>query len=174
MFSTKINRIAMPRRTSRVRGYFPFLSFNYSITDAVQDYKTDLPILATFNGAAVTAGGYGSSLYPVPGSTDEYYGLEDRGPNATVTSTNPAFNGDIVEPLPNYNSAIGEFLFQNGQAILERYIPLTAADGTPFTGRVNSANPTGETLVHLNGNVQSQDPNGEDSEGLVAMPDGTF
>jgi hypothetical protein len=142
--------------------------FRYSVSDAVQDSKNDLPILATFNGGAATAGGYGSSLYPVPGSTDEYYGLEDRGPNAT------AANGNIVEPLPNYNPAIGEFLFQNGQAILERYIPLTGPGGTPFSGRVNSENPTGETLVDLSGNVQPQDPFGEDSEGLVAMPDGSF
>ncbi len=143
-------------------------SFNYTISDTVQDYKTDLPILATFNGVPLTAGGYGSSLYPVPGTPNEFYGLEDRGPNAT------AANGNIVEPLPNYDPAIGKFEFVNGQAILLQYIPLEAADGTPYSGRVNSQNPTGETLVDLNGNVQPQDPNGYDSEGLVAMPDGTF
>src|SRR5262249_49851577 len=33
---------------------------------------------------------------------------------------------------------------------------------------------TGETLVDLNGNPQPADPNGYDSEGLVAMPDGSF
>jgi hypothetical protein len=145
-------------------------SFTYTVTDAVQDYKTDLPVLATFNGVPLTAGGYGSSLYPKPGSTDEFYGLEDRGPNGT----DPNNGTIIVEPLPHYTPAIGLFKFANGQATLERYIPLKAADGTPYSGRVNSQNPTGETLKDLNGNVQPQDIYGYDSEGLVALPDGTF
>jgi hypothetical protein len=39
---------------------------------------------------------------------------------------------------------------------------------------VSSKNPTGETIEDLNGHVLAQDPNGYDSEGLVAMRDGTF
>jgi hypothetical protein len=56
-------------------------SFTYTETDAVRLYTTHLPPLAVVGGVPVTAGGYGSSLAPVPGSCDEFYGLTDRGPN---------------------------------------------------------------------------------------------
>lgn len=144
-------------------------SFSYTVSDAVQLYKTDLPVLGTFGGVSVTAGGFGSSLFPVPGSTDEFYGLTDRGPNVDGSAANTK-----VEPIPSFVPAIGKFRFVNGQAILEQYIPLTAANGTPYSGRVNSQATTGETIFDLNGNPLSTDPNGYDSEGLVALPDGTF
>jgi Esterase-like activity of phytase/Bacterial Ig domain len=143
-------------------------TFTYSVSDAVQLYSTHLPQLGTFGGIALTSGAFGSALAPVPGHTGEFYGLEDRGPNGT------AANGDIVLPLPDYDPSIGEFAFVNGKANLLKVIPLRAADGTPYSGRVNSANPTGETASDLAGNVLPQDPNGYDSEGLVALPDGTF
>jgi hypothetical protein len=62
----------------------------------------------------------------------------------------------------------------NGKAVLERTIPLRADDGTPYSGRVNSRAGTGETIVDLNGDPLPTDPDGYDSEGLVALPDGTF
>jgi hypothetical protein len=62
----------------------------------------------------------------------------------------------------------------DGKAVLERSIPLRAADGTPYSGRVNTQATTGETIVDLNGSVLPADKTGYDSEGLVALPDGTF
>jgi hypothetical protein len=143
-------------------------TFTYTVSDAVRLYRTDLPPLATIGGVKITAGAYGSSLYPVPGSRDEYYGLTDRGPNVDGPG------GVKVEPIPTFDPAIGKFRFVNGKAVLERTIPLRAADGTPYSGRVNSQASTGETIVDRNGDVLPTDPNGYDSEGLVAMPDGTF
>lgn len=61
-----------------------------------------------------------------------------------------------------------------GKAALERKIPLREADGTPYTGRVNPEATTGEKLVDLNGEALAPNESGYDSEGLVAMPDGTF
>jgi hypothetical protein len=143
-------------------------SFTYTETDAVRLYTTHLPPLAVVGGVPVTAGGYGSSLAPVPGSCDEFYGLTDRGPNVDGP------NGVKVEPLPNFDPAIGKFRLVNGKAVLERTIPLRADDGTPYSGRVNSRAGTGETIVDLNGDPLPTDPDGYDSEGLVALPDGTF
>jgi hypothetical protein len=143
-------------------------TFTYTVSDAVRLYRTDLPPLATTGGVKITGGAYGSSLYPVPGSRDEYYGLTDRGPNVDGPG------GVKVEPVPAFDPAIGRFRFTGGRAVLERTIPLRAADGTPYSGRVNTQAGTGETIVDLNGNVLPADPNGYDSEGLVAMPDGTF
>jgi hypothetical protein len=144
-------------------------SFTYTITNAVQLYSTHLPSLGTFGGVNLTGGGYGSSLYPDPGHLGEFYGLEDRGPNVG------AADGSNVEPIPTFDPSIGLFRFgSDGRAVMLRQIPLRDASGHPYSGLVNSQNPTGETIEDLNGHVLAQDPNGYDSEGLVAMPDGTF
>jgi hypothetical protein len=149
-------------------GYTGPDSFNYTVSNAVQLYKTNLPALGTFDGVTVTGGGYGSSLYPVPGKTDEFYGLTDRGPNVDGP------NGSKIEPIPSFTPAIGKFKFVDGQAQLLQSIPLKDASGNPYSGRVNTQANTGETIYDLNGNVLPADPNGYDSEGLVALPDGTF
>jgi hypothetical protein len=143
-------------------------SFTYTVSDAVRLYQTHLPPLATIGGVPISAGAYGSSLYPVPGSHDEYYGLTDRGPNVSDPK------GEDVLPLPDFDPAIGEFRLVGTKAVLERTIPLRAADGTPYNGLVNSQAVTGETMVDLDGDVLPHSPYGYDSEGLVAMPDGTF
>jgi len=143
-------------------------SFTYTTTDAVRLYTTDVPPLATIGGVRITGGAYGSSLYPVPGAKDEFYGLTDRGPNVDGP------DGEKVEPLPDFDPSIGKFRFVDGKAVPQKVIPLRAADGTPYSGRVNTQAGTGETIVDLNGNPLPADPNGYDSEGLVALPDGTF
>jgi hypothetical protein len=101
---------------------------------------------------------------PVPGSADEFYGLTDRGPNVDGP------NGTKVEPLPAFTPSIAKFKFAGSQAILEQIIPLRAADGTPYSGRVNSQVSAGEVITDLNGSVLPADPNGYDPEGLVAGP----
>ncbi len=149
-------------------GYTGADSFHYTVSNAVQLYSTHLPPFGAFGGVSVAADGYGSSLYPVPGAIDEFYGLTDRGPNVDGP------NGTKIEPIPTFVPAIGKFKFVNGQAILEQTIQLQAADGTPYSGRVNTQADTGEIITDLNGNVLAKDPNGYDPEGLVALPDGTF
>src|SRR5882757_5605956 len=143
-------------------------TFSYTISDAVRLYQTHLAPLTTIGGVKVTGGAYGSSLAPVPGSRDEFYGLTDRGPNVDGP------NGEKVEPLPTFDPAIGKFRLIGSNAVLEKVIALRAADGTPFSGRVSPEANTGETIVDLNGNVLPPDPNGYDSEGLIALRDGTF
>jgi hypothetical protein len=136
---------------------------------AVEVYNDDVRPLGNVGGVRITGGGYGSSLTPKPGSSKEFYGLTDRGPNVTGP------DGNQVEPFPNFVPAIGLFRLESGHvAHLVKRIPLRAANGTPYSGRVNSANPTGETIEDMAGHALPQDPNGYDSEGLVAMKDGTF
>lgn len=135
---------------------------------AIQLYRTNLPPLATIDGVRLTGGAYGSAFTPAPRGHGLFYGLTDRGPNVD----GPA--GTKVEPLPSFEPAIGEFRLSNGRARLIRSIPLRAADGTPYSGRVNCQADTGETITDLNGNVLPCDPNGYDPEGLVAARDGTF
>jgi Bacterial Ig domain len=142
--------------------------FTYTVTNAVRLYQTHLPPLATIGGVPITGGGYGSALARVPGSPDEYYGLTDRGPNVDGP------DGEKVLPLPKFDPSIGRFRLTGDKAVLEKVIPLRAADGTPYNGLVNPQASTGEKLVDLNGEPLPTDPDGYDSEGLVAMPDGTF
>jgi hypothetical protein len=143
-------------------------SFTYTIADAVHLYKTDLPSIGNFNGVQLPGGSFGSSLAAVPGNPDEFFGLEDRGPNVEAPDKS------AVEPKPGYDPAIARFVFNDGEAELVERIPLRDSTGQPFSGRVNSQAPTGEKVTNLNGTVLAHDPNGYDPEGLVALPDGTF
>lgn len=136
--------------------------------DAVELFRSDLPPLATIDGVEISGGAYGSSLFPVPGTPDEYYGITDRGPNVDGP------NDVKVEPIPEFTPAIGRFKLADGKAELQGTIPLRAADGTPYSGRLNSEANTGETIVDRDGKTLAPDPNGYDPEGLVALPDGTF
>jgi hypothetical protein len=143
-------------------------TFTYTVSDAVRLYRTNLPALATIGGVKITGGAYGSALAPVPGAKNEFYGLTDRGPNVDAP------DGNKVEPLPNFDPAISKFKLTGTQAKLEKTIPLRAADGTPYNGLVNTQADTGETIEDLNGKVLPSSPYGYDSEGLVAMKDGSF
>ena len=154
-------------------GYTGTDSFTYTVSNAVHLYTDHLPDLGTFDGVNINAGGYGSSLYPDPGHPGLFYGLEDRGPN--VSSTNSSISSNVlVEPIPDYDPSIGLFRFVGNDAVLVRKIPLEDANGDPYSGLVNSENPTGESIETLTGQTYADDPNGYDSEGLVALPDGTF
>ncbi|RSM35670.1 esterase-like activity of phytase family protein [Amycolatopsis balhimycina DSM 5908] len=143
-------------------------TFTYTVSDAVELYPTDLPPLATIGGVEIKAGAYGSALTPVPGERDEFYGLTDRGPNVDAPG------GGKIEPLPGFTPAIGKFRLRGGKAVLEKTIPLRAADGTPYNGQVSTLASTGEKIVDLKGNPLPASPYGYDPEGMVALCDGTF
>lgn len=135
---------------------------------AVQLFTEQVPSLGTVGGVRIDGAGYGSSFTARPGSSTVFYGLTDRGPNADGP------NGTKVEPLPDFTPAIGEFRLVGGKARLLKSIPLRAADGTPYNGRVSLAGSTGETITDLAGTVLAPSPYGYDPEGLAAMRDGSF
>jgi hypothetical protein len=143
-------------------------SFSYTIADAVHAFKTDLPPLGNYGGVQLTGGSFGSAMTMVPGSQDEIFGLEDRGPNVESA------DGFAVEPKPDYDPSIARFVLNEGEAELVERIPLRDSSGHPFSGLVNSENPTGEKVENLKGAELTHDPDGYDPEGLVAMPDGSF
>ncbi|HEY2385888.1 MAG TPA: esterase-like activity of phytase family protein [Candidatus Binatia bacterium] len=149
-------------------GYVGSDAFSYTMTDAVTLYAPALPPLAVFSGVAVTPD-FGSSFVPVPGSSDEYYGMSDLGAHVNGP------HGTNVLPIPTFDPSIGKFrLSADGQAVLEQQIPLKDATGHAYSGRVNSQHGSGETLTDLNGTTLAPDPNGYDPEGLVALADGTL
>ncbi|RIX27872.1 esterase-like activity of phytase family protein [Amnibacterium setariae] len=143
-------------------------SFTYTTSDAVRVYSEDEPPLATIGGVEIGGSGFGSAVATVPGHPDQVYGLTDRGPNVDGPG------GSKIEPLPDFTPSIGRFRLRNGKAELLQTIPLRAEDGHRLNGQVNPAASTNETITDLDGAVLPASRYGLDSEGLVAMPDGTF
>jgi Esterase-like activity of phytase/Bacterial Ig domain len=169
-------------------------TFTYTATDAVQLFQdaeangSPIPALATVPGpngttTSISGEGFGSSLAPVPGRAGWFYGLTDRGPNAD----DPL--GNKSEPLPNFTPEIGQFRLVNDKAELERTVTLKGPRniegpdgiyGEPYSGRPPLPPDTKETIDSVAdshgtvGVAVPNDPDGYDSEGLVALPDGTF
>ncbi|HEX3362598.1 MAG TPA: esterase-like activity of phytase family protein [Solirubrobacterales bacterium] len=129
--------------------------------------------MGNFEGVQLPGGAFGSSLAPVPGHPNEFFGLEDRGPNVESPLTTPTETIDVL-PKPSYDPSIARFAFEDGEAELVERIPLRDSTGHPFSGLVNSVAPTGEQIETLKGIKLAKDPDGYDPEGLVALPDGSF
>ncbi|MFF3221213.1 esterase-like activity of phytase family protein [Nocardia suismassiliense] len=150
-------------------GYRGSDTFKVTTTDAVRLYTTDIPSLGEFGGTTVQGSGFGSAWTPVPGSTDEFYGLTDRGPNVDGPGKN-----EKLAPIASFVPKIGRFKLVGTRAVLQSSIDLHTAAGVPFNGQVDIAANTGETIKDLAGNVLPPTDHGLDPEGLVALPDGTF
>lgn len=135
-------------------------------------------------GTEVRNGSYGSSLAPHPTRPGYFYGLSDRGPNAATEAGR--MPSGIIFLAPSYTPRIGLFrLTSEGKAELVETILLKDPKGRAITGLPNkNFGGTGETPYHLDGSVVALDPDGDgvagfdesglDSEGLVALKDGTF
>ncbi|KXI29967.1 esterase-like activity of phytase family protein [Paraglaciecola hydrolytica] len=134
-------------------------------------------------------GGFGSDMDGHPTNPMQFYAITDRGPNAN-------FSGELgagkMFPTPDYVPRIGLFEIQaTGDIKLVKTILLKDRDGNTITGLPNQAalGGTGEIPYDAAGEVIRIDPSqpydavtnpiklddyGLDSEGLVAMSDGTF
>lgn len=138
----------------------------------------------------IQQGGFGSDVAAHPNEKKQFYALTDRGPNADYDD---GIHGvGKIFALPNYVPKIGLFEVQdNGSIKLIKTILLKDPQGKDITGLPNTAGlgGTGETPYDINGQVLTLDPtrpfdavnnpirlddNGLDSEGLVALKDGTF
>jgi hypothetical protein len=123
------------------------------------------------DGVKVYNGGFGSAAAKVPGHADEIYLLTDRGPNFAA-----AAGTGLVFPIPTFSPEIGVFKVSATGLTKLSEIRLKRPDGSPLSGLPNPAGQgaTGENAVDLAGAALTTDPYGIDSEGLVALPDGTF
>lgn len=139
------------------------------VSPAVRLYSSDIPPLATVGGASIDGSGYGSAWTPVPGAPGEFYGLTDRGPNVD----GPAKDQKIAA-TPDFTPQIGRFVLEDGAAKLTSVITLKGRDGRPLNGLTDTAAPTGETMLDLDGRDIRPTDHGIDSEGLVALADGSF
>ncbi|MBL7004054.1 MAG: esterase-like activity of phytase family protein [Gammaproteobacteria bacterium] len=152
------------------------------LRDDINDIKTHV----TFS---IRNGGYGSAMTAHPTNERQFYALTDRGPNATYKGS---FGKGKKFPSPYYTPKIGLFeLQENGSIKQLKTIDLRRPDGTRITGLPNTSDlgGTGETPYNIfglpitvdstkpfdkNTNPLYLDNYGLDSEGLVAVSDGTF
>jgi hypothetical protein len=163
-------------------------TFTYTATDAVELFKdaqsngAALPPLGKVAGPGgtttqISGEGFGSSLAPVPGKSGYFYGLTDRGPNADAP------DGNKSEMILDFTPEIGEFKLVSGKAELLKKVTLKgpkSLGGVKYSGR--PPQDTSEVIddvaaTNANGGTPTpvaKDPYGYDSEGLVALPDGTF
>lgn len=159
--------------------------------DALPGHKA-IPALGTASGpegttVQLSGAGFGSALAPVPGRPGWFYGVTDRGPNADDLGP----SGVKAFALPEFTPRIGLFQLAHGEAVLHRTIPLSAPDGTAYNGLPNPVTAhaaSSEKAEDLYGTLidptkpyvdpaggETIDPAfGYDSEGLVALADGTF
>lgn len=123
----------------------------------------------------VHCGGFGSAISAHPTHKNQFYALTDRGPNTTYD-----VNGDHgkIFLVPNYTPKIGLFeLSEQGEIKKIHEILLKRPDGSAISGLPNqhfgatkeiAYDAQGQKLAH------GTDEYGLDSEGLVALQDGTF
>ena len=78
-------------------------ALSVTVSSAVKLYSEDQLPLATIGGVVIKASAHGSAIAAVPGSSDEIYGLTDRGPN--VDGRTP---DEKVLPVPDYHPQIAK------------------------------------------------------------------
>ena len=151
------------------RGFGGTDQFQVTTTDAVKLYAVDTPPMATVGGVDIQSSANGSAIAAVPRNSDEIYGLTDRGPNVDGRTDN-----EKVLPIPDFHPQIAVFQLTDGTATPGRTIVLKGPDGEQLVGLVDPQANTGETLVTIDGQPLPPSDHGLDSEGLVALRDGTF
>ncbi|RZG77837.1 esterase-like activity of phytase family protein [Acinetobacter sp. WCHAc060025] len=123
----------------------------------------------------IRCGGFGSEISAHPTERNQFYALTDRGPNTTYD-----VNGDKGKIFldPSYTPKIGLFqLHENGTIEKIKEILLKDPTGRNITGLPNQHfGATKEIAYDQHGQVLElgTDEYGLDSEGLVALRDGTF
>ena len=137
--------------------------------------KVPYTVLAkTSGGVEIQNGGYGSDACDHPTDSNLFYLLTDRGPNIDFKGSSG--KGKMF-PIPSYAPRIGLFkMNEDGSVSLVKEITLKTPDGKDITGLPNpdGKGATGEIAYDLDGNILGTDEYGLDSEGIVAMKDGTF
>ena len=118
---------------------------------------------------------------------DIFWGVGDRGPNIKPDAAADrygtehlrplaAIDGAKIMPLPSTGPALAQFRIVDDAILLEAVIDIIDENGRPISGLPVPYGPHAEfePVYDLSGNALPTDPNGADSEGLTAMPDGSF
>ncbi|MCS6970271.1 MAG: choice-of-anchor I family protein [Planctomycetes bacterium] len=135
---------------------------------------------STAGGVHTYLSGFGSGIAPVPGRSDEFWLLADRGPNV---DGNPSSNK--IFPVPDYQIGMARVrLLADGTLQVLEHLRFRHADGSPMRGlpaapgAAGTTNETGYALDPVTNTPASSpldfDPDGLDPEAIVALPDGSF
>jgi hypothetical protein len=116
-----------------------------------------------------------------------FWGVGDRGPNIKPSSVLKrygvlqardlvALDGAKIMPLPLSGPAIGRFCIEGDNITLEAVYELTGQSGTCIGGLPIPYGPHSEqeAVFDLDCRRLAANPNGADSEGIDALPDGSF
>lgn len=102
----------------------------------------------------------------------EWFGLTDRGPNATLKG--PDGHERRVLPLPAFAPGIAQLRTNVNRLELVRYIPLRDSAGRPLTGLGNTPKDEPGYPSARASEPLAPDPGGVDPEGLRCLPNGDF
>lgn len=118
---------------------------------------------------------------------DVFWGIGDRGPNIKPQAAADQYgtehlrplakrDGAKVMPLPLTGPAIARFRISGETIVLEAVIDLTDAHGHAISGLPvpGGSHSEFEPVYDLSGGALGTDPAGADTEGIAAMPDGSF
>jgi Esterase-like activity of phytase len=118
---------------------------------------------------------------------DTFWGVGDRGPNikprallkkygVEAVSNLVAIDGAKIMPLPTSGPAIGQFKIVGDTITLLGVFDLIDPSGQTIGGLPTPDGPHAETepVYDLTGHLLTPNPNGADSEGMSALPDGSF
>ncbi len=133
-------------------------------------YELPYSILANTNNIEIRNGGFGSGATAHPRRKGEFYAITDRGPNTD-------FLDGKKFPVAGYTPRIGLFSVKsNAKIVLKKEILLKDPSGNPISGIPNpeGKGATGEIPYDIDGNQIPFDDFGLDSEGIVALHDGSF
>lgn len=108
-----------------------------------------------------------------------FYTMTDRGVNIKCKDDEDIIGMDICEkgkifPFPEFSPSIVKFEIDGEYAIVKEVIAINDAAGKPISGVSNPISNFSEKAYDKEGNELTLDPNGIDSEAMVALSDGTF
>lgn len=157
-------------------------TLTYTVADR-SAYSVPVPrglYTATKGGVFTYLSGFGSGIAPVPGTSNEFWLLADRGPNV---DGHPSSNK--IFPVPDYQPGMMRVrLLADGTLQVLQTLRFANGDGSPMAGLpaapgdAGTTNETGYALDPDTNTPQTSplpfDPAGLDPEAVVAMDDGSF
>lgn len=128
---------------------------------------TDL--ITTYGSFDINEGGF-SGMSVVPGETNEFYVVGDRGPNADASSASAATGATLFFPTPTYSPKIHRIRAEADTIAILETMTIKRPDSTNATGIPNPASTGGTGEVAWSdtaGTTINPDFYGIDSEGII-------
>lgn len=131
--------------------------------------------LIGFAGLPIYEGGI-SGMFTVPGSSNEFYVIGDRGPNADANNSPLAQGETKVFVFPDYAPKMHRMVAENGTLNFVETLSIKQPNGNDLSGRPlpEGQGSTGEFGLDTEGNAVESDVWGLDSEGILLGNDGFF